>query len=58
MGMATSIIIFVALLVDFFFLPAFLLLADKRENDGGNVGTKGRAANDALLAETALAKNK
>jgi predicted RND superfamily exporter protein len=33
MGMATAIIIFVALVVDFLFLPAFLLLADKREND-------------------------
>ena len=31
MGMATAIIIFVALVVDFLFLPAFLLLADKRE---------------------------
>jgi|TARA_B110001454_G_scaffold7100_1_gene6704 predicted RND superfamily exporter protein len=31
MGMATAIIIFVALVVDFLFLPTFLLLADKRE---------------------------
>jgi predicted RND superfamily exporter protein len=37
MGMATAIIIFVALVVDFLFLPAFLLLADKREHDVAQV---------------------
>lgn len=31
MGIATALIIFVALLVDFLFLPAFLLLVDKRQ---------------------------
>lgn len=31
MGLATALIIFIALLVDFFFLPAFLLLLDKKE---------------------------
>jgi len=31
MGAATSLIIFVALIVDFFFLPAFLLLLDKKD---------------------------
>ncbi|WP_419811464.1 efflux RND transporter permease subunit [Bacterioplanoides sp.] len=31
MGLATALIIFIALLVDFLFLPAFLLVADKRE---------------------------
>jgi predicted RND superfamily exporter protein len=40
MGMATSIIIFVALVVDFLFLPAFLLLADKREHDVSQVETE------------------
>jgi hypothetical protein len=49
MGMATAIIIFVALVVDFLFLPAFLLLADKRENDKDNVGVSGSAANDAAI---------
>lgn len=33
MGLATAIIIFVALVVDFLFLPAFLLLTDKKVND-------------------------
>jgi predicted RND superfamily exporter protein len=40
MGMATAIIIFVALVVDFLFLPAFLLLADKRENDVAQVNAE------------------
>ncbi|MFT4908422.1 MAG: putative RND superfamily exporter protein [Oleispira sp.] len=40
MGMATAIIIFAALIVDFLFLPAFLLLADKRENDVAQVNTE------------------
>jgi predicted RND superfamily exporter protein len=40
MGMATAIIIFVALVVDFLFLPAFLLLADRRENDVVNTETE------------------
>jgi predicted RND superfamily exporter protein len=31
MGAATSLIIFVALIVDFFFLPSFLLLLDKKD---------------------------
>lgn len=31
MGMATALIIFIALVVDFLFLPAFLLVADKRD---------------------------
>ncbi|MFC3681071.1 hypothetical protein [Bacterioplanoides pacificum] len=31
MGIATALISFVALLVDFLFLPAFLLLVDKRQ---------------------------
>lgn len=34
MGMATALIIFVALVVDFLFLPAFLLLLDKDKKDG------------------------
>ncbi len=33
MGLATAIIIFVALVVDFLFLPAFLMLTDKKVND-------------------------
>lgn len=38
MGLATAIIIFVALIVDFLFLPAFLLLVDKdSKNDGVHV---------------------
>jgi predicted RND superfamily exporter protein len=40
MGMATAIIIFVALVVDFLFLPAFLLLADKREHDVAQAKTE------------------
>jgi predicted RND superfamily exporter protein len=40
MGMATAIIIFVALVVDFLFLPAFLLLADKREHDVAQAETE------------------
>ena len=40
MGMATAIIIFVALVVDFLFLPAFLLLADKRENQSSSSDVK------------------
>ena len=31
MGIATALIIFIALVVDFLFLPAFLLVADKRD---------------------------
>jgi predicted RND superfamily exporter protein len=40
MGMATAIIIFVALVVDFLFLPAFLLLIDNDDQD--QVGNKNR----------------
>ena len=57
MGMATAIIIFVALVVDFLFLPAFLLLADRRENDNASIGPVGNAANDVLATESELAKN-
>ena len=35
MGLATALIIFIALLVDFFFLPAFLLLLDKKDKLAG-----------------------
>ena len=47
MGIATALIIFVALLVDFLFLPAFLLLVDKRQlpvRDVKGVTTHRRAA--------------
>ncbi|OUS35350.1 hypothetical protein A9R00_12080 [Oleispira antarctica] len=55
MGMATSIIIFVALVVDFLFLPAFLLLTDKREGEAPMQGKKEKAANDSSLAGSASA---
>jgi hypothetical protein len=58
MGLATAIIIFVALVVDFLFLPAFLLLADKRDNDGNAATSSSTAANDAQMAETNLANHK
>ena len=45
MGMATAIIIFVALVVDFLFLPAFLLLTDKDDQD------------EVLVLKKALNKN-
>lgn len=40
MGLATALIIFIALLVDFLFLPAFLLVADKRELSAGQSSDK------------------
>ncbi len=46
MGLATAIIIFVALVVDFLFLPAFLLLTDK------GVYSKSKIANDAADQNT------
>jgi len=48
MGTATALIIFIALLVDFLFLPAFLLVADKRDmsGDSGNQQPKSYASDD------------
>jgi len=48
MGTATALIIFIALLVDFLFLPAFLLVADKRDmsGDSGNQQPESYASDD------------
>lgn len=47
MGTATALIIFIALVVDFLFLPAFLLVADKRDTSAqaeSNVNIQSHAA--------------
>jgi hypothetical protein len=56
MGMATSMIIAIALVIDFFFLPPLLLWLDRDETDKSTIKNQSKGAEKLLEADIAETK--